>query len=581
MASDELQQVDNWNDITPPEGETEENDEQTTEETVETTLPERTEVNTAPISVDDDFGVRPGRTTVLPVLDNDTDADGDVLTVTVPGGGPVARRRSSRSTRAPACRSRCPRTPPAADSFTYQADDGRGGKDTASVQLTVHDWNVNAPPKQKRITALAIESGGTSSPTTCSPTGSTPTATTCSSRRVVPAEGDEADFTADGRITYRALGLTQGRKDVAVIVSDGEKDAEGIVRFDVRPPGSTDPGHQRRPRVGARRPVGDRRAAHERHQRRQRAAAPRPGRRGARTPPCVAGLRRTTPSPSPRMPSGVYYVQYLAAVGSRMACRASCASTSSRTPTATFRPSPCATWRCSRAAARCSSTSLVNDSDPGGGILVIQSVSVDPDSGHLGLGARPRDAPHQRPGLARRADHASATRSPTARSTADGEVVVIPVPAPAKLRPPVANDDQVVVRAGDVVTIPVLDNDYHPNGDTMHVAPDLVEPLLDPRGRRDLRLAGHRALPRGPPSPAPSTPPTRSSTAPGRRMPATSPSRSSRSTPRPTRRRARATSSPACSAVPRCASPSRSTASTRTATRSSSSASPPRPARAA
>ena len=43
-----------------------------------------------------------------------------------------------------------------------------------------------------------------------------------------------------------------------------------------------------------------------------------------------------------------------------------------------------------------------------------------------------------------------------------------------------ANDDQAVVRAGDVVTIPVLDNDYHPNGDTMHVAPDLVAPLVDP-----------------------------------------------------------------------------------------------------
>jgi hypothetical protein len=43
--------------------------------------------------------------------------------------------------------------------------------------------------------------------------------------------------------------------------------------------------------------------------------------------------------------------------------------------------------------------------------------------------------------------------------SADGEIVVIPVPAPARLRPPVANDDQVVVRAGDTVTIPVLEND--------------------------------------------------------------------------------------------------------------------------
>jgi hypothetical protein len=35
----------------------------------------------APQANDDEFGVRPGRTTVLPVLDNDSDPDGDVLTI--------------------------------------------------------------------------------------------------------------------------------------------------------------------------------------------------------------------------------------------------------------------------------------------------------------------------------------------------------------------------------------------------------------------------------------------------------------------------------------------------------------------
>src|SRR5690606_12182800 len=64
--------------------------------------------------------------------------------------------------------------------------------------------------------------------------------------------------------------------------------------------------------------------------------------------------------------------------------------------------------------------------------------------------------------------------------SADGDVVVIPIPAPAKLLPPVASDDEVVVRVGDVVTIPVLDNDVHPNGDVLTVAPDLIEPLVDP-----------------------------------------------------------------------------------------------------
>src|SRR5690606_12145470 len=88
MASEDLQKVDNWEDITPPEGETDENDDETTDETVETTLPERSAINTPPVAVDDEFGVRPGRTTMLPVLDNDSDADGDVLTVTIPDQGP-------------------------------------------------------------------------------------------------------------------------------------------------------------------------------------------------------------------------------------------------------------------------------------------------------------------------------------------------------------------------------------------------------------------------------------------------------------------------------------------------------------
>src|SRR5690606_23718956 len=64
--------------------------------------------------------------------------------------------------------------------------------------------------------------------------------------------------------------------------------------------------------------------------------------------------------------------------------------------------------------------------------------------------------------------------------SAEGDVVVVPVPAPDKILPPVANDDEAIVRVGDVVTIPVLDNDTHPSGLDMHVAAELVEPLIDP-----------------------------------------------------------------------------------------------------
>src|SRR5690606_7525048 len=59
LADESLQRVDDWSILTPPEGETEDEDD-STQETVETSLPERSEENTPPVAEDDpDLGVRP------------------------------------------------------------------------------------------------------------------------------------------------------------------------------------------------------------------------------------------------------------------------------------------------------------------------------------------------------------------------------------------------------------------------------------------------------------------------------------------------------------------------------------------
>src|SRR5213078_714950 len=82
LLSDKLRLVDNWDEVTPPqEEETEDGDKKASTESFEDTLADRPEINKPPVARDDDFGVRPGRTTIIPVLDNDTDPDGDVLTV--------------------------------------------------------------------------------------------------------------------------------------------------------------------------------------------------------------------------------------------------------------------------------------------------------------------------------------------------------------------------------------------------------------------------------------------------------------------------------------------------------------------
>ncbi|MFK4835443.1 Ig-like domain-containing protein [Microbacterium sp. ZW T2_14] len=473
MAAEDLQRVDNWDEITPPEGETED-DEQTTEETTETVLPERSDINTPPDANDDDLGVRPGRTTILPLLDNDSDPDGDVLTMRVLDGGPsVGEVQSIDNGRA--LQIAVPEDAQGTTSFTYEVADGRGGTDTARVSLAVHGWDMNAPPTQKRVTTVAVEAGGTITYNVL-PDWIDPDGDDVFLSSVVPAEGDEADFTSDGRITYRAVGGTQGRKDVEITVSDGSDVTVGAVRFDVRPVGSIDPvtnADYVAVRTGQTATVSP--LAND-------VGAGREPLRLARVDPVTGAdivpdyssktfsFRSATP--------GTYYVQYLVAAGAAGIPGIVRVDVIPEGET-DLPPVAVRDVALLPSGGEVLVNVLTNDSDPSGGILVVQSVTVEPNSGiavavlnHETLRISDQAALSEQVRISYRISNGS--------QSAEGDVIVIPIPAPAQLRPPVANDDQVVVRAGDVVTIPVLDNDYHPNGDTIHVAPDLVPPLTDP-----------------------------------------------------------------------------------------------------
>ncbi|WP_461472249.1 Ig-like domain-containing protein [Microbacterium sp. HJ5] len=473
MASDSMQRVDNWNEITPPEGEAEE-DEQTTEETVETTLPERSEVNTPPVATDDDFGVRPGRTTLLPVLDNDSDPDGDVLIAAVADEGPAFGEVTAVSDGA-ALQIAVPENASGTTSFTYGIDDGRGGTDTATVTLSVHDWSVNAPPVQKRVTNVVVEAGGVVSYNVL-PDWIDPDGDELFLLGVTPAPGDEADFTADGRITYRAVGGTQGRKDVQISVSDGNEPAAGVVRFDVRPVGSTDPvTNADRVVVQAGQVATIAPLANDTSSGREPLRLVRVDEvTGATIVPDFANKTFSFRSDVP----GDYYVQYLVAAGPKNAEGLVRVQVLAEADT-TSPPIAVRDVALLPSGGEVLANVLTNDSDPAGGILVVQSVTVEPNSG-ISVAVLNHETLRIADQGALGAQVRISYRVSNGAQASEGEVVVIPIPAPAKLQPPVANDDQIVVRAGDVVNIPVLDNDYHPNGDAIHVAPDLVEPLVDP-----------------------------------------------------------------------------------------------------
>ena len=473
MAAEDMQRVDNWDEITPPEGETEDT-EQTTEETTETVLPERSEINTPPDANDDDLGVRPGRTTILPLMDNDSDPDGDVLTARVLEGGPsVGEVQSIENGRS--LQIAVPEDTSGSASFTYEVSDGRGGTDTARVALTVRGWDVNAPPEQKRVTTVAVEAGGTITYNVL-PDWIDPDGDDVFLGSVTPAEGDEADFTSDGRVTYRAVGGTQGRKDVEITVSDGSDVAVGTIRFDVRPVGSIDPVTNadyiavRTGQTATVAPLANDVGAGREPLRLARVDPVS----GADIVPDYASKTFTFRSATP----GTYYVQYMVAAGAAGVPGIVRVDVLPEGDT-DLPPVAVRDVALLPSGGEVLVNVLTNDSDPSGGILVVQSVTVEPNSGiavavlnHETLRISDQAALSEQVRISYRISNGS--------QSAEGDVIVIPIPAPSQLRPPVANDDQVVVRAGDVVTIPVLDNDYPPNGDAIHVAPDLVPPLVEP-----------------------------------------------------------------------------------------------------
>ena len=97
-------------------------------------------LNRPPVAVDDQAATTANDEVDIVVLSNDTDPDGDLLTVTeiVPGAGSVSSNPDGS----------VQYTPPAgfngADTFVYTIEDGHGGSDTATVTVDVQ--SVNQPP---------------------------------------------------------------------------------------------------------------------------------------------------------------------------------------------------------------------------------------------------------------------------------------------------------------------------------------------------------------------------------------------------------------------------------------------------
>ncbi|WP_246604018.1 Ig-like domain-containing protein [Microbacterium marinilacus] len=473
LASDVLQKVDNWDDLTPPKGDGVENPDPTTVQVPDPSPPDRGEDNTPPIANPDRFGVRAGASTILPVLDNDSDPDGDVLVISLPDGSPpgVEVQLINDGT---SLQIAVPAGVTSVDSFRYEISDGRpGGTAETTVGIDVHPDAENAAPKQLREIAVPVETGSSVTYNVL-PDWIDPDGDNIYLESVTPAEGDEAEFTADGRITYRAISGNQGPTDVNITVSDGDASMTGVFKLDVRASGSTPPlataDHMvvRAGQQGTVAPLAnDLSASDEPLELTQVSEV-----QGASIVTDYASDTFTFESGT----VGTYYVDYLVTT-SGTAPVPGIVRVDVIEPVESDDP-PVAVRDVALLPVGGDAlvNVLANDSDPAGGVLVVQSVEAAEDSGvsvsvlgHESLRVTDRGMTTEGGEVTIRYTISNGAAS------AEGEVVVIALPSPSKLRAPVVNPDSAVVRVGDVVTIPVLENDYHPNDDEFHVDPELVE----------------------------------------------------------------------------------------------------------
>lgn len=471
LVTQKMLLVQNWNDVVPPPDVQDTQEEKSPDKQV--TLPKRSEQNHPPVAVDEQYGVRAGRTALLSVTEDCSDPDGDVLSASLAGSAPPGFDIQPAMGGA-ALQVVVPSSATGTISFRYRVDDGRGGTAEAKVTLTVHSAGENSSPELKHPQTIKVEVGASIQQDALrgwrDPDGDEmflKSATTTS--------GDRVTYRSNGVIDFSAISNQTGVKEVNLVVSDGMADGQGVLRVEVLPKGSLRPiANADRATTVVSTPVTISPLLND------VSPSGAPLRlakydsvRGASiTADFDAGtITFSTPT------AGVYYLQYLVTDGPSSAV--GLIRIDVLPGGGTSRPVAVRAVAMLPVGRSTLVDVLANDSDPAGGILIVQSVDVP-----AGLGITAQVLENR---VIRVTDNAGLSHPVLFHYTvsngsqaATGDVLVLPVPLPAVLRPPVTVDASATVRTGDVVNVDVLRNDYHPDGDTLTLLPDLVEPKPKP-----------------------------------------------------------------------------------------------------
>ncbi len=460
--------VDNWDDVKPA--------------TVDTTSGAQalgkqasaTSANHLLTAQADTLGARPGRVTVLHVLDNDSAPDNDVLAVASVTSPDVA---GVTATVTPDGQAVAVNVPPSVSAgevhFRYTVSDDKGQTSSAPVTVQIRAPGDNDPPKQ-RFGLVAKQwnvapSGVFSYPVLSDWRDFDGDSLVLTSATV---DSGSVSATADGRLTFIAP-ATSGPQQIKYTVGDGIGDqVPGTLDVNVLAPNANPIPATPEPDV-VRTFVGQQvtisplandiaGADPSNPQARLTLSGTIASPAGATvSTDAAAGLVTFVASQA-----GTYPLTYQAAFGSAKTAAGQIRVDVEPKPTTQSGPVAMPDVAVLKGQQPATVDVLANDSDPSGALLTVESAApVDAQSGlqvsvvqgrwlrivatKPSIGG-PRIVTYQ------------VTDGTTPPVT--GDVTVTQLPAATSGVPPIAEDDTAVVRAGDVVSVNVLANDTDPNG---------------------------------------------------------------------------------------------------------------------
>ncbi|HEY5229629.1 MAG TPA: Ig-like domain-containing protein, partial [Galbitalea sp.] len=459
------QLINNWDDLIAPRDQQKEQQQKN-----EDTPPQVEKQQLPPVAIDDNFGARPGRATVLPVLLNDYDPNGDVISITEFTGIDADVGRIDLINNHQELQLTLASNASGTIAFRYTISDGRGGTASANVTVTLRTPGENSAPVQAQTSRTTVVSGGRVTTQILGdwedPDGDPMYVTSASAS--LP---DSVSFTPDGTLVFSDGGTTTGIKSISVTVSDGKAEAAGTLSVTVKPVGKVpiiaDPFLQI---ATAGQPLTINPLAHV---------------RGGNGPVRLGNVpAKSDATLTPSYDAGTFQFQSTS-VGTHYLTYVVTDGTQSVTGTVrvdVFAPPESNTKPITvpkTVFVRPLTTAIVDvadsDIDPAGGVLIVTSVSGLPTNSGITAEILQQRSIRVRPVKPLDAPVTFSYSITNGLASSTGTVTVIEIPTPTRLQPPIANPDSITVRAGAAIDIPVLDNDSDPDGEALTLQSTLVQ----------------------------------------------------------------------------------------------------------